>query len=813
MTAPTVPATAPAPGGIAARLRDRPEVLRALLIAGAAALLLFATLVVFPNRTGSRGVPVAILFSGLVTGATTAVVATGIVLIHRSLRFINFAQAAMGVAGAVLFWELVQFTPVPMPLALVAGVGLSAAVGAVMGIATLRFFRSARLFMTVLTILFAEVLTTTATQIRNLPFFPPATQRTSLDEELRGFPERLLPFEGWTFHVGSFQLQFGFRHVLALELAVLALVGLWIFLRWTRAGTAIRALAGNSERAALLGIGVGALSITVWAVAGALAGTGMIMRGAITNVNVATGTGFVVLLPALAAAVVGRFERIPTTVAAAVLLEVFTDAFDFAYRSVQDLSTLAILVVVAVALLVQARQRGRSEEGAGVTWAASEEPRPVPRELTTVPTVRWTRLGIIGALVVAVVAYPYLVPVDRISLGGVIALQGVAVVSLVVLTGWAGQVSLGQLAFMAVGAVVGGGLADGVVPFWLAVPVAAAVSGLVAFLVGLPALRIRGMSLLVATFAFAIVVRDMLFDDRWFGWLLPEAVDRPTLLFVDFESERAMYYLSVATLAAAVVAVTNLRRSRVGRLLIAVRDNEPSVRAFGVSATRIKLLAFSISGALCGMAGAVFAAHQRGVSAESFRVEASIDAFVAAVFGGVSSVTGALLGAAYFEGTRELITGAVLRSFVQNGGTLLVIFAAPAGLIGLLVGGRDALLRIVAQRHQLRVPALTGRGEPEDAGAIPLDEPDPDAGLSVLPPGRRWALASELYIGRGERIVDRLRARGRRSRAEGLAAAARAVEDTAAAAPVPAGMRTTSSVPAGADDTAAAAPAAPGARS
>jgi branched-chain amino acid transport system permease protein len=374
-----------------------------------------------------------------------------------------------------------------------------------------------------------------------------------------------------------------------------------------------------------------------------------------------------------------------------------------------------------------------------------------------------------------------------VSLGGVIALNAVAVVSLVVLTGWAGQVSLAQFAFVAIGAVVGGSItANTPIPFWLAVPIAAAVAGAVAVLVGIPALRIPGLFLLVASFAFAVVVENVLFDDRYFGWLLPKAVDRPSLFIIDFENERAMYYLCVATLVVAMVIVTNLRRSRIGRTLIGIRENEANAQAFGVRVVRTKLVAFGIAGALCGMAGAVLAAQGRAVSAQTFPAAAGVDVFTAAVFGGVSTVGGALLGSAYFKIIADLAkTKPLLGVFLQRGGTLFILFAAPGGLISLVNAGRDSVLRVIAQRRQIVVPSLFADydADAEERQLISLGDGDPSSGLGALPADQRFALRSEMYRGTGERIVDRLKpARGALD-TRAMAAAAKAAEDLETGAP------------------------------
>ena len=767
------------------RFLPNPRV-RALVLAVAAfAVTLLVAFVLMPGRgAGGRGTPTSQVFAGVVQGASLATTACGIVLLYRTLRIINFAAAAIGVTGTILLFEFLQYTEVPFPIALAIAVATSGLIGVVIGVVMLRFFNSSRLFLTVVTTVSAGVIGGLGQQVRSLPFFPPLDERGSADFAASQDPRGLLPFEGLEFHVGQFPLEFGFAHLLTLELFAVTMLGLWAFLRFTKAGTAIRSLAENAERAALLGVGVGGLSIIVWGVAGVLSGVGLITNAAINTPGSVTGVGVSALLAAFAAAVIGRMQSLPITVGAAFAIAVLERAWDHSFQDRATLFDLFLFLAIAAALLLQ-RQRGRSEAGAGVSWSATDEVRPIPHVLRAVPAVRITRWTLIAIGVIGVVVYPFLVSTRNVSLGGVIALQAVAVVSLVVLTGWTGQVSLAQFAFVAIGAVVGGSLMENTfLPFWFAVPLAAAIAGVVAVIVGIPALRIPGLFLLVASFAFAVVVQSVLFDERYFDWLLPSSVERPSLFIVDFENERAMYYLSVATLVLAVVIVFNLRRSRIGRTLIALRENEANARSFGVRATRTKLVAFGIAGALCGMAGAVLAAHGRAVSANSFTAEASVDTFMAAVFGGVSSPVGALLGSAYFTILDDLgANSLVLQAFLQRGGTLLILFFAPGGLIQLITTVRDSALRVVAQRRQLVVPSLFADLD-EDAienRLIPLGEADPSSGLGALPATARFSLRSELYEGRGERIIDRLKPKRATRDAEAMAAAAKAAEETGAA--------------------------------
>jgi len=719
------------------------------------------TQILLPGAGGAgRGTPGAILFRGIVFGLVNALTAAGIILVYRTLRVINFAQTAIGAAGAILTFDFVQYTKVPFPIAFVLGLGLSALVGVVLDVSLVRrFFNAPRLVLTVVTIVVAGFLSQTSGQlVARLPFFPKADTLSIADSSGARSIRDLLPFGGFHFRVGGYPAPFGFPEVFAIEVAILLLLGLAAFFRFTRSGVAVRAMAENTERAALLGISVGRLSTLVWALAGLLAGASVTLTGALTLPGAAAGFAPGVLLPALAAAVVGRMRSLPTTVFAAMAISVVAEASRFSLDKDRALVDLGLLVLIGVGLLLQQRKTLRGGDEAATAWQASEEQRPIPKELLTVPSVRLTRRVLVVVGLLAVGIFPFLASTGQTNLGGVIALNAIVALSLVVLTGWAGQVSLGQFAFVAVGAVVAGALTSKVgLTFWLAVPLAAAFTAAFAVVVGLPALRIRGLFLAVTTFAFAVAVRSMLFEPRYFKWLLPDAIDRPTLFFFDFGDERSMYFLCVAALVASIVVVLNVRKSRFGRVLIALRESEQNVAAFGIAAVRMRLAAFAFSGALAGFAGAIFAHQQRGLNAESFAATASIDIFVLAVLGGIGSVNGALLGSFYFNATRYFIHSALFAGIVGSGGTLLLLYVSPGGLISLVAKLRDACLRIIAQRRQMVVPSLFADYDPDalERRLIPLAEASGNSGLGALPADARFSLASGLYQGSGIRIFGR----------------------------------------------------------
>jgi branched-chain amino acid transport system permease protein len=749
---------------------------------------LVATQFVMP-ATGGKDVPTAILFKGLVSGALIALSAAAMVLIYRTLRVVNFAQGAFGVPGVVLLVLMLAYTKIPFLVDFALAVAVSLALGLIFGVALLRFFRSSRLFLTVITIVGASIVTAVVTFILRLPFFPPLNRRSLQDLPDFDRIRRLLPFPGFHFQVGSFALKFGFAEVFALEMAAVALIGLGVFFRFTKAGTAVRAVAENPERASLLGISPGMLSIVVWTIAGGLSGITIVLSlittggGGAGSAAAGAGTvnGLGVLLPIFAGAVLARFRDLDKVVVYSLAIGVAQQAWQFSHQNTQGFFDLVLFVLVCVGLLLQRRGIARADAGIETTWAATDEPRPIPKELTGVGSVRVARTVLIGLVLLFGALFPFVASTAKVVEGSTILLSAISVLSLVVLTGWAGQVSLGQYAFSAIGAVFAGSLVQRVgLSFWLAVPVAVLVSIGVSVLVGLPALRIKGLFLMVTTFGFAVAVNSVLFDKRYFGWLLPLAtkpIRRPTFFLLNFEDEKSMYFLCLAALVLAVVVVRNLRRSRVGRILIGLRENEANVQSFGVSALRMKLLAFAISGGIAGFAGALTAVQARAVAGASFGADKSVTAFVAAVIGGVSSPVGALLGAAYFVVSQNWFTNnAIVQTFFRSGGPVLILYVAPGGFISLFNQARDSMLRIIAQRRQLVVPSLFADYDPDalNRRLIPLAEPDLVSGLAAIPVDRRYVMASELYAGSGTRITEKLAPRKTADDVVALEAAARA---------------------------------------
>jgi branched-chain amino acid transport system permease protein len=283
---------------------------------------------------------------------------------------------------------------------------------------------------------------------------------------------------------------------------------------------------------------------------------------------------------------------------------------------------------------------------------------------------------------------------------GLIFLFAIIFLSLGVLTGWAGQLSLGQMAFASVGGATSAWLTQRWHwDFTLAALVAGCAGAVVSLVVGVPALRLRGAYLAVTTLAFAITVSQYLLNPRFFDWLPTGRIERnPVFGVIDWSTSRAIYYVSLIAMLLALVAVRGIRNSRTGRVLIALRDNEAAVESYGVSPVRAKLTAFAISGFLAAFAGAAITHHQQAFVVDDAGFNLLI--FSGAVVGGLGSALGAFLGSLYFNGAFYWLRGN-WRLFASGIGVLGVLLVAPGGLTGLWYDLRDLTLRWVGKRQGL----------------------------------------------------------------------------------------------------------------
>jgi branched-chain amino acid transport system permease protein len=645
------------------------------------------------------GPPAGIVVQGALLGGLSALLALGLALVYRANHILNFAQGDLGAAPASLAVLLVVTSGASWIVAFTTGLAAALALGAAVEFLVIRrFFRSPRLILTVATIGLAQVLA-------GLGLLLPGWFGVGLPPQ-----SFAAPFDV-SFTIDP--LTFRGNDVVALIVIPLAFVGLAVFLR-TRLGVAMRACADDVDRAGLVGIPVRRVHSIVWMLAAVLAFLAVFLRAGIVGLSIGTVLGPSLLLPALAAAVIGRMERLPTIACAAIALGIVEQSVLWGWNQPSDVQPVLFVVVLVAVWLTPpgAGLRGRIEPS---TWRAIRESRPVPRELARLPEVRVTGGALLTLMVLALALVPVVFSESRTNLAAVAVIYGVIALSLVVLTGWAGEISLGQMAFVAVGAAVGASITARL--GWdlsLGLLGAGLVGAALAALIGLPVLRRRGLTLAVVTLAFGLATTAWLLSPRIFGegtrfdWLPPPRVERPDLFgLVDVRSEASFYFLCLVALALVVVAVVGIRRSRTGRVLIAIRENERAASAFGVDARRTTLGAFAISGFLAAFAGALFVHQQNGLQLDSYTAGESLVVFTMVVIGGLGSVPGALLGALFVRGVTWWLP--VEWQIVATGAGMLVVLLVFRGGFGAAFADlRDAMLRRVAARRGIDAPALTG---------------------------------------------------------------------------------------------------------
>jgi ABC-type branched-subunit amino acid transport system ATPase component/ABC-type branched-subunit amino acid transport system permease subunit len=739
------------------------------VLAGAAGVMVAMQVLFGRDSTGHvlgvpywNGIPLGIMVNGAVIGTLYALVAFGVILVFRATRVINFAQAAMGSFPALAGLLLVASRGWPYWAGVLVMLVGSALTGAFLEVFFLRrFAKKPRLIVTVVTIGMAAVLTLGES------YEPDILSGQALAPA--SFPT---PFSGFTFTAGG--LLFNGDYVAVVAVALPVMLGLVALLRFTRLGIAIRASAENADRAALLGIPVQLVTTSVWVIAAVLAGVGAFLRGPVVGLPVGTGVSPAVLLYALAAAVLARLESLPLALAAGVGLGVMEQSSVYG-TSRPDLAVALVLPVLLVVLMLRRGVLSRALDTGVSSFRVLQEHRPIPLELRGVPEVRAAR--IVGAVLVAafLLAGPYLTGTSHASTASYLLICAMVSVSMVVLSGWAGQISLGQFAFAGFGAAVAGSLATRQdADFFVTLGAAGLAGAVVAVLIGIPALRVQGLVLAVVTLAFAATVRNLVLNRDYLGDLLPPfdaSIRRPVLWDrIDTTSDVRFYYVCLGGLVLAALCARAVRTSRSGRLFIGVRDNVRAAQSYGVSATVTRLSAFAVSGFLAALAGALFVYQQGSLDVDSFSVQFSLEVFIFTAVGGLSGVGPAIAGALLYNGLLLLqplqhlfgysATVEKIDTFTVHGAALTILAFAPGGLGSLWYDVRDRWLRGVAARRDLLVPSLLA--DRREAPAVHLEKPaftpSPDAvlvcrGVDAGYDGVQVLFGVDLEVRRGEVVA------------------------------------------------------------
>ena len=261
-----------------------------------------------------------------------------------------------------------------------------------------------------------------------------------------------------------------------------------------------------------------------------------------------------------------------------------------------------------------------------------------------------------GLLLAFLAAAPWLLPEYWLAQLTFVLIYGIAGLGLMLLSGYTGQFSIGHAAFLGVGAYTQAVLANAGWPFPLAMACAALLAAAVGVVVGLPALRVKGIYLGIATLAFGFIVEEVF--ARWepvTGGNSGMMVNPPTLLGWTIDSSESFYAVCLVTAMLATLGLLNLLRSPTGRAFVAIRDSEISAQSMGIHLARYKTLSFALSAALAGVAGALYAHKLQFLSPDQFSILQSIDLLLLVVIGGLGSVHGAFLGAIFLIAMPQLI--------------------------------------------------------------------------------------------------------------------------------------------------------------
>ncbi|MER5953729.1 ATP-binding cassette domain-containing protein [Streptomyces sp. NPDC001893] len=648
----------------------------------------------------------AFVLSGLVSGALYALLATGLVLSYSASGLFNFAHGATAYLCALAFYELHSGLGWPaVPTALLLICVASPVLG--WGLDRLMFRKLARVGETAQIVATIGLLVALpALGLWVVELLDDAGVSVKPAENQFGLPGvGPSPAKNWQLMDGvgidSDQL------ITWVATAAVAL-GLWILMRHTTLGLRLRAAVDNRSLVELRGMSADRLSTVAWMLSSGLAGLAGVLATPLLGLSAHDFTLF--LFVSATAAVLGRFASVPLAFAGGLGLGVLQNLVagysSFAERITGFRTAVPFLILFAGLLLLTRRQRT-----AGT--AAADAP-PVDY-LAGRPWARKWGPWAVAAVLLAAAFYTVTTP----FWSGILA-QGLALslvfVSFTVVTGLGAMVSLAQATFVTGAALVAGLLMSHGWPFIAAALVGTCVAAVLGALVALPALRLGGRTLALATLALAFLADQVLFQMGWLrngdtGWEIPRPVFGP----VDLSDDRAMGVAMVVLCAAAVAALGALRNSPSGRAMLAVRSAPAAAMASGVSVIRTKLLLFTLSAGLAGFGGVMYASYNTRITATDFTAMTGLIWLAVVVAAGVRRPQFAVVAGLVYAIVPHLVS-----DYVTDSVHLPVVLFGLAGLA--LANDPDGYCAAISVRRHRRRSTKTGAagiGPSEATGPLP----------------------------------------------------------------------------------------------
>jgi branched-chain amino acid transport system permease protein len=558
---------------------------------------------------------------GIVTGAIYAVAASGLVVTYTTSGIFNFAHGAIGMLGAFAYWELRvnQHLPAPVALFLVLVIGAP-----LLGALIERIFMR-RMYGKPTGV---AIVVTVALMVALLSLAQSMWKQTGT---LRRLPE---------FFAGNdielFGVRVTYHRLIVIAIAIGIAAGLRFLLFHTRTGVTMRAVVDNKDLAGMNGIIPERVALLSWAIGASLAALAGILIAPQLSMNHLLLTLLVV--NGFAAAMLGRLKNLPLTFVGALILGL-AQAYLIGYGGKYGFGSFKLIqladVVPTIFLLIILVFLPQVKIPAGRLVGA------------TPPRVPSSRQSLItgGAFVAFMLLLSTLLSESWLFNTSMALVLGIVMLSLVVLSGFAGQVSLMQLTFVGVGAVtVSRIVSDGSI---VGVLLAGVLSAAVGAVVAIPALRLQELYLALTTLALAVLGEWVFNRPAVFGIGGAATVKRLHLPGVRFRTEESQLVLAAIAFTLLALLVMAIRRGAYGRRLAALRDSPVAASMLGMNLVAAKTTVFALSAGIAGIAGALYGGLQVSITANDFLMFKSLGIFLVASFGGLTTVVGALFGGAF----------------------------------------------------------------------------------------------------------------------------------------------------------------------
>jgi branched-subunit amino acid ABC-type transport system permease component len=616
---------------------------------------------------------------GLANGSVYALAATGVVLIYKTTRILNLGYGALALFTTFIYWQFTVVWGWPLVVsALLVILLIAPAIG---------FFLDAQLFR----------------RIEGQPIVIGVIATVGLTVLLQGIVFAIWESDTQTvpslFPTSSVNIiggaTLGLDQLLILTVAVGSAVALALMLRFSRLGIAFRAVVDNRAVAGLMAVNTNLVSGAAWALGTSFAALTGILLAPRLFLDPITLPFFIISF-LLGAAIVGYLQSLPLAFAGGLLIGV-TQSLLVEYGSfrgvVGNISNAAPFVIVTIWLLL-APKRIRLAATSGSFIVRT-------RELTEHASAS-VRTGI-GLAFFGILALVPLIT-DSISWSRSLTIgliHAIVFISLVILTGYSGQISLGHSAFMGVAAFTAAHIAtDARWPAWLALLMGTLAAVPAGALIGVIAVRLHGLFLALMTLAAAFMAHELFFTESSVsGSQGLVHLPRPA----GFEGDAAFYYLVLILLAAAALVAINLRSGRTGRVLGALRDSETATRSLGINVVKYKVLIFSLSAVMAAVGGILLSMHKEGAGRLDFIPFYSIVFMTVTVLGGVFHVGGALAAGLLYGLYPQIFKNNEFMLDMQlilfGLGATLALAQNPEGMFGELRRGGNAVLRLFRRGH------------------------------------------------------------------------------------------------------------------